>query len=206
MKAIFIESGHGLKQLLFSKVTDPGACATYSGKLYKERDVAKEIGRRVLAILKAKPELGGVLIQGVGIETDATIQDKMKFVNNVVVENHFASADCLGIAIHMNSIGAGQATGFEVWHQINGASLPLAESMVKSWDEYKITPLRPKPINNNKDGRYGRFYTDDARCPYLIVETSFISNLNDLNAIVGNYDRVAECLAHGILESIRPSL
>lgn len=201
MKAIFIEVGHGLNGMFARK--DVGAVGKFGGKVYQERDLAKEIGRRVLVILKSKKELNGTLIQGVGVETDATIQKKMHFVNSVIQENHYKPSECLGIAIHMNAATSPEARGFEVWHQKNGKSKPLAEFLVRAWDKYKITPLRPRAVNDNKNGRYGRFYTDDAYCPYVIIETSFISNLNDVNAIINNYDRVAECIAHGLLEYIR---
>lgn len=201
MKAIFIESGHGLSGLFNRK--DVGAVGRFGDKVYYERDIAKELGRRVLALLKTKSELKGALIQGVGIETDATIQKKMSFVNSVMSENHFKPSECLGIAIHMNSSTSPLPSGFEVWHQKNMKSLPLAEFIVRSAQKYNIVPIRPKAINNSKDGRYKRFYIDDAYCPYLIIETAFISNIADVNAIINNYDRMAECLAHGILEYIR---
>lgn len=200
IKAIFIEAGHGTKKRIWplKPIKDCGAV----GNGYQERDIAKELARRVISILKTKKELNA-LIQGVGIETDATIQAKMQYVNTVMNENHFSPSECVGLAIHMNAINSPIATGFEVWHQIRGQSRALAGFMVRAWDEYKITPLRPRSINNNKDGKYGRFYTDDTSCPYLIVETSFISNPKDVKAITFNYDRAAECIAHGLLEYIR---
>ena len=200
-KAIFIESGHGVNGIFNRK--DTGATAKFGGNIYYERVFTVELGRRVLAILKTKPELKGILIQGVGIETEATIQKKMYFVNHVIIENQYKPSECLGVAIHMNSLPGSTASGFEVWCQKNHKSDALGEALVRSWGEYKITPLRPSPLNNNKDGRYGRFYTDDAYCPYVIIETSFISNLKDLNAIMTQWDRAAEAIAHGILEFLR---
>lgn len=201
MKAIFIESGHG-RNGVFNRL-DTGATSKFGGVQYLERSFTVELGRRVLAILKTKPELKGVLLQGVGIETEATIQKKMYFVNHVITENNYKPSECLGIAIHMNAASVNSARGFEVWCQKNGRSDALGEALVRSWGEYKVTPLRPRAINNNKNGRYGRFYTDDAYCPYVIVETSFISNLEDVNAIIKDYDRAAEAIAHGIMEYVR---
>lgn len=200
VQAIFTEAGHG-RSLLGLK--DTGAVGKFGSAKYYERDMAKELARRVLAILKSKAELKGVLIQGVGVETDANIRAKMRFVNSVMAENQLTPSKCMGIAIHMNASTSNKATGFETWYQIKGQSKPLAEYLVRSWKEYAITPLRPSPINNNKKGRYGRFYTDDTLCPYLIVETSFISNLGDVQAIIKNYDRAAEAITHGILTYIR---
>jgi N-acetylmuramoyl-L-alanine amidase len=201
MQGVFVSAGHGKSWPLNLK--DVGAVGKFGDKKYYERDIAKELGRRVLDILKSKKELKGCLVQGVGIETDANIVRKMAFVNSVIRENRFAASNCLGIAIHMNASTSNKARGFEVWYQKNGKSKPLAEYMVRSWKEYALTPLRPSPLNNSKNGRYGRFYTDDAVCPYLIVETSFISNYEDLRTIVDNLDRAAESLAHGVMEYVR---
>ena len=201
MQAIFIEAGHGKSTLGFK---DMGAQCRFGDTIYYERNIAKELARRVLTILKGKPELKGTLIQGVGVETDANLKGKIKFVNSVIRENKFTPSKCFGIAIHMNAIGSGNATGFEVWHQKNLSSVPAAESLARAWGSYKITALRPKPIINTKDHwKYHRLYIDDYLCPYPLIETSFISNLGDVSSIINNYDRVAECLAHGILEYIR---
>jgi N-acetylmuramoyl-L-alanine amidase len=199
-QAIFIEAGHG-KSLLGMK--DVGAVSRFGSARYFERNIAVELARRILDILNTKKELKGALIQGVGVETEANIVRKMAFVNSVIRENKFTAKKCLGLAIHMNASGSSSPRGFEVWYQKNGSSKPFAEFMTRAWTKYNLTPLRPRPINNNKNGRYGRFYTDDALCPYLIVETSFISNLADVVAITNNLDRAAECLAHGLMEYIR---
>lgn len=199
-QAIFIEAGHG-KSLLGTK--DVGAVGKFGSARYFERNIAVELARRILDILNSKKELKGALIQGVGVETEANIVRKMAFVNSVIRENRFTANRCFGLAIHMNASSSGTPRGFEVWHQKNGASKALAEYMVRAWQKYGITPLRPRAINNNKNGRYGRFYTDDALCPYLIVETSFISNLADVVAVTKNLDRSAEAIAHGLMEYIR---
>lgn len=201
MRAIFVESGHGSGLLGFP---DCGAVGKVGGKVWKEREIVVELGRRVLAILKSKAELKGCLIQGVGIETAASTRKKMAFVNTVVSENHFRPLDCVGLALHMNSCSKpNSATGFEVWAQKSNISIGLGVNLIAAWKEYGITPSRPDPLKNNRNGKYGRFYTDDTNVPYLIIEVSFINSLVDINAIVGNYDRVAECLAHGLLSYIR---
>jgi N-acetylmuramoyl-L-alanine amidase len=199
MKAIFIESGHG-KGLIFR---DVGAVGRHFGKVYHERDLVVTIGRKVIEILKSKTELKKVLIQGVGVETEANTSAKMKFVNSVMSENKFNPSECIGVSIHMNSYSSIVPTGFEVWAQRNGKSKPLAEKLALAWDKYKITPMRRPAVKNSKDSRFGKFYIDDTLCPFVIIETSFISNPSDVKAITGNYDRVAEAIAHGILNHIR---
>lgn len=201
MQAIFIEAGHGRSLMGIKK--DVGAVGRFGSNVYYERSICQELARRVINILNAKSELKSCLVQGVGVETDAHIRAKMKFVNQVIRENKFSREKCLGVAIHLNASVSNKPRGFEVWYQKNEKSKPLAESLARSWQAYQITPLRFNTIKNNKTSRYGRFYTDDALCEYVIIETSFISNLEDVKAITSNFDRTAECIAHGILEHIR---
>lgn len=201
-QAIFIEAGHG-KGLL--GMVDLGASGNLgAGRVY-ERDFAVRIATVVLSILQKKEELNGILLQGVGIQTSANIRKKMLYVNTVMKENHLQPLKCLGVAIHMNSSTDKKAHGFEVWYQKSGKSLMFANYVADSWAQYKITSLRPKPVNNSAVGRYGRFYIDDTQAQYIIVETGFISNEEEAGIINNCIDKVAECIAHGILEYVRKS-
>jgi N-acetylmuramoyl-L-alanine amidase len=201
VQLIVVEAGHGLSNW---GTKDCGAVGRFGESVYIERNIAKEIAKRMLVILKGKPELKGChIIQGVGIETEATKGAKTKFVNTVIRENRLSAEKCLGVSVHMNSFGNNKPRGFEVWHQRSGKAVALAESMVRAWAEYRITPLRPTPIINTKKHRYGKLYIDDTVCPFVLVEVSFISNLEDVKAITEHYDRVAECLCHGVLEHVR---
>lgn len=200
IQAIFCEAGHG-KSLIGTK--DVGAVRNYGGSVYRERDMAKELARRVLAILKAKKELGEAIIQGVGVETDANIRAKMKYVNTVMAENKLTPSKCLGVAIHMNASISNQPRGFEVWHQRSGKAKAIGEYLIRAWQKYAICPLRPNTLISTDKHRYGKLYIDDTICPYVLVETGFISNYADVMAISGDYDRAAEAIAHGIMEYVR---
>jgi N-acetylmuramoyl-L-alanine amidase len=196
-QAVFVEAGHG-KSYLGPK--DPGAVARFGLRVFKERAVVLEIARRVKLILTAK--LPGILVQGVGIESDATPLKKMQFVNTVIRENRFSPGNCVGLAIHLNSSISGKPRGFECWYQkkMIGAER-LGNAVLTEWENYNILPLRARPLNNTKDhSLYHRLYIDDALCPYLLVEVGFISNFEDLDIILKNLDRVAECFAHSLLE------
>lgn len=201
-QAVFIEAGHGKSNSIFGG-PDMGASGKVNGGNVYERNYSVNIAGKVLKILQQKEELKNVLVQGVGIVTSASISKKMKYVNTVMKENHLDPAFCFGLAIHMNSSVSNEAKGFEVWYQKNGNSLSLANAIAKSWDEYNITPLRPKPINSSATGRFGKFYIDDTQARYVIVETGFISNPSEAVIINEQVDRVAEAIAHGLLEYIR---
>lgn len=198
MKTIFIEAGHG-KSAIGTK--DPGAV----GNGQTERQMVVTIARKVIDILCTKEELKNVLIQGVGVETEANLRGKINFVNKVISENKFFPSDCISLSIHMNSSYSSKPAGFEVWYQKvpRPKKIEYAESMVRAWEKYKITPIRPKAAQPTSLNHWKRLYIDDFLCPAVLVETSFISNPADVAAITNNYDRVAECLAHGLLEHIR---
>lgn len=197
-QAIFIEAGHG-RGLISA---DLGASGQIGGGKVYERDFAVLIASEILKILKSKQELQGVIVQGVGIETSATVQRKMKYVNMVMAENHLDPVNCFGVAIHMNS-GAPTAQGFEVWYQKSSKSFSFANDIAEAWHEYNLTPLRAKPLNSSANGRFGRFYIDDTQARYVIVETGFITNEGEAKTIKDNIPRVAEAIAHGILQHVR---
>lgn len=193
-----VESGHGLSAI---GTKDNGAVG--SGKT--EREMTVILGRKVLEILRSKEELKNVLLQGVGVETQANLKAKIKFVDQVVKENRYLPGEALCLSIHMNAAAAKTATGFEVWYQTvhRPNKLALAESMVRAWDKYKITPLRKTPMLPTSKNRWGRLYIDDFDCIGVLAEVSFISNQSDVKAITQDYDRAAEALAHGIMEFFR---
>lgn len=201
-QAIFIEAGHGKSNgLLGGK--DTGAVGVMDGKRITEREFTVMIADAIFKIMKSKDELKNIIVQDVGIHTEASISKKMQYVNSVIAKNGLNPLLCFGVAIHMNSSTDHSANGFEVWYQKNGRSMHYADYIARSWKEYGLTQLRPRPINNSKDGRYGKFYIDDTRANYVIVETAFVSNSIEAKKISQNIPRVAEAIAHGILEYIR---
>ena len=200
IQAIFVEGGHGKSPF---GLTDCGAVGTLNGQKVTERQFTKAIASRVLNLLSSKEELKGVLVQGVGIETETNIRRKMAFVNTVMTENKFAPNNCIGVAIHMNSSTDKDANGFEVWYQKSGRSANFALAVAKSLDQYQLVSSRGKTTLPSSVGRYGRFYIDDTLAKYIIVEAGFISNPSDAKTIWENLDREAESIAHGILEYAR---
>lgn len=198
IKCILISAGHG-KSAIGTK--DPGAV----GNGLTERQMVVIIARKVLDILKSKPELKNTLIQGVGVETEANLRGKIKYVNSVISENKLMPSEAMSISLHMNSSISKQPRGFELWYQKapRPNKVAIAEFITRAWQKYAIVPLRPKPIICTNQHRYGRLYIDDYNCPGVLIETGFISNSEDVKAISQDYDRVAEAIAHGILEFVR---
>lgn len=157
----------------------------------------------MLEMLKAALSTRQVLVQGVGVETDANIIQKPRYVNRVIRENRFTPSKCLGVAIHMNSSLSNKPRGFEVWYQkaVPKSSL-LATDIVNAWSEKGLLPLRPRPLNKTSWHRYGRLYIDDYLCPFILVEVGFMSNLGDLTVIQRDAEKIARVLVDGILNYI----
>jgi N-acetylmuramoyl-L-alanine amidase len=182
---------------------DVGAVGSMGGKKYYERTVAVELARRIINILETKKELKKCLIQGVGVETEANISRKMKYVNMVMSENRFTPSRCLGVSIHLNAVSSSAPRGFEVWYQKNNRPRAFAEFIVRAWKKYDVIPLRPTALLPTSRHRFGKLYIDDTLCPFVLLEVGFISSVMDLKAVLENLDRSAEAIAHGIMEYIR---
>lgn len=198
IKCIMIESGHG-KSAIGTK--DPGAV----GNGQTERNMVVILARQVLAILNSKPELKNVLVQGVGVETEANLASKVKYVNSVIGENKFMPSEVFSISLHMNSHFTKSPRGFEIWY-CKGAKpnrVTISEYLVRAWQKYAILPLRPKTMQPTSLHHLKALYIDNYKCPAVLIETGFISNSEDVKAITQDYNRAAEAIAHGILEFVR---
>lgn len=201
-QAIFIEAGHGKNAF---GLADCGAVGRLGEKVYKERDFNKDVAGRLVQRLLNNEGLKNTLLQGVGIETDASALKKMNYVNMVMRENRLTPLRCLGISIHMNSSVSSKPKGVEVWHQKKGLHpKKLAETIIGAWKNWVKIPLRPRPVNNTKDHwKFHRLYIDDAYCPFVLVEVGFISNFFDLSVIQRYPDEIAKILEQGVLEYLK---
>jgi N-acetylmuramoyl-L-alanine amidase len=194
IKTLFVESGHGLHKGIFKDTPDCGATYFSNGIHYTERELVKELGLLVEQKLVAK-NLFRVI--PVGIDTEATIQNKMKYVNDVMKQNNLNLMDTLGISLHLN---AGGGSGTECWIQQHLGDQVFAQTMIASFKEYNLFPIRKTPILTTDHDRFGRLYIDDTQVPWLLIESCFIDNATDLEVLLTQKDRLAECIAHGILE------
>lgn len=197
-QAIFIECGHG-KNLL--GMTDVGATHNLYGKVITEKQIALDIARLTLDILKSKTELKETIISGVGVsDAGASVQKKMKYVNDVIRQNNLNPQKCLGIAIHCNSNI--WASGIEGYHQKTQYNLFLP-TILNVLNEYTKFGLRDKFVKSSKESRFGRLYIDDTQANYVLIELGFMGNEKELMYILDNKSRIAEAIAHGILEYIK---
>jgi N-acetylmuramoyl-L-alanine amidase len=194
IKCILIEAGHGLSYPFNYK-----DCGAVNGK-YTERSFNISIARKILEILKSKEELKGVLIQGVGVETNANIVKKYQFANKVIAENRYSPEECIYVAIHINSLNA-KSTGFEVWAKSNKSSYELSEHIIQSNNEYKL--FADRGVKLTKNNRHKGLYIDNVKSTACLIENGFLSNAHDLSVLNQQIDRVAEMNAHGIMEYIR---
>lgn len=208
-QALFIEAGHGKSPL---GVTDLGASTTLAenGKniLITERSLTLKISNYVYNILiSRRADLGQGLIQSVGVDSNASVGQKMAFVNRVLQANHFDIDKCFGIAIHINSAANPQPGGIEAWYQPGSEEgILLCDFVAKGLDEWTRMGLRSKYLKPSNESRFGRLYIQDAQCTYILIECGFITNAQDLFILRSQIDRVATGIAHGLLQYFRKRL
>lgn len=208
-QALFIEAGHGKSPL---GITDVGATTSLveNGKniIVTERSLTLRLANYVYNILiSRRAELGQGLIQSVGVDTAASVGQKMAFVNRVIQANRFDSGKCFGIAIHINSAADPTAGGIEAWYQPGSEEgILLCDFIAKGLDEWSQMGLRSKYLKPSNESRFGRLYIQDANCTYMLIECGFITNNRDLSILRNQIDRVATGIAHGLLQYFRKRL
>ena len=195
--AIFIEAGHG-KKTLFG--FDQGATAKLGEKIYTERELAKDLAQRVIEKLAPKTKCP---ILGVSMDTDgATLEKKTAYINGTIAARGWKN--CLGIALHFNSIAGSDARGFEIFYQKkNSLILPITRSISAAMEKYKVFSPRNPSIKSTEYYSEKRLYIDDWKAGSILIETCFISNPSDLKNYLIQTDRVAESIANGILTYLR---
>lgn len=197
VQAIFIEAGHRY----FIPPLQDGA---YNWKRHvSERQITVDIARRVLAILETKKkEMKYPLIQGVGVETNANVSKKIQYVNNTIRANSFNPEHCYGISLHVN--GCYNRSGIMAYfgtRRHESKEKILADYILDSEHDYfnvKVEGIRP-----DTSSRFGRLYIQDAICPYILVEMGYIGHEGDLDRMLNLPDRLAESVAHGIMQYLR---
>jgi len=187
LQTIFIEAGHGKS---WWGGNDVGAVR---GKV-QERTINKLVCQELMNILNNKSELLDTDIQGVGVQTDAKINDKTKYVNSVIKENNLNKNECLVVSIHCNAERGTKAQGTETWSKYDALSVGIGTSICKSIVKYFKIP--------NRGNKKTRFYNYNYDCSASLVEMAFISNSFD-RANLLHTNRMAEAIANGILEYLR---
>jgi N-acetylmuramoyl-L-alanine amidase len=197
IKAICLEAGHGKPIYNFlGKVIgfDTGATTICNGVKYTERDLVVDLAKKVIAKLQGK---AGLQIFPVGVDTNADLTKKTNYINSICQQ--FGADGVLSVSLHYNAASIPSARGSEIYFQSNGKSLTLANAFLKTFQDYAVFPLRPNPVKSSATDRFGRLYIDDLACRAVLLEPAFISNSDDMSAILGQSDRIAESIAHCIL-------
>lgn len=195
-KNIFIESGHGKKKLAFGlTLNDPGAVRSINGFQWTERNLTVGFGNIVLGDLQGKVDF----LQGVGVHTSATIQQKVAYVNEVIRKNGLKPDDCLYVAIHVN---AGGGKGAEIYHKSwknVQISREKAISILQKYRAWTGIHQHGKGVFASRENHYGRLYIDDLIIPACLIEVGYIDS-TDLE-ILKDTKKVGDAIASAILHS-----
>ena len=193
--AIFIEAGHGRKTIFGF---DMGASAKLGSDTFYERTLTKELGGKLLPLLASKTKCPIYLV---AVATDgATLAEKTKYINGVIKQNGYKN--CLAVALHFNSVVGSSASGTEIFYQ-QKKPITFARAIADAFAKYKIFPMRSPDIKSSATYSDGGLYIDDWNATSVLIESCFISSPSDLKTLLLSKDRLAECIANGMLNFIR---
>lgn len=165
---------------------DPGAIG-YEGT--KEADITLKVGKRVAQLLQQYGKRSVRLTRSspghVSLQTRA----------------HFTAPEDLFMSIHCNAVARRSASGFEVWYNLRSKDgKALAKHVLE------IMSMRFPPASGMKNrgikGTTHLYVLNATKCPAILVEMAFISNLAEekkLNDPAFQED-MAHALARGLLD------
>lgn len=154
---------------------DHGAC--YNG--LRECDVALRIAQRVEKYLRA-----------VGLETKLFQAD---WLNQICDAANYWDSD-LFISIHCNAAEDLSVRGTETYNFYGSAvGRDLAEAI-------HAQIIWSVPIPNRGVREAGFAVLVGTKCPAVLVETAFISNVDDANLLITNEDDFARAIARGVTD------
>ena len=112
-----------------------------AGNGLRERDVNVDVGRELVKRLQSRfPTL---YVQGVGVETEASIAKKQKFMKDCLEEKGFGYSDCLAINLHCNGATDSSARGVECYTDCAGIE-DFAVNLVQCVANWFGTKVRGK--------------------------------------------------------------
>lgn len=190
---IFVDAGHWMKGKLYDVWAVRQSWDKIKSKFVTttERELNVKISKRLQEILKEKTFLD---IADIGGNTNATLNAKVSYANKVL--KNFKKG--LYIAIHCNG-NIGEVSGVETFYnKMYTDGKGLADSVNKSINEYFGISIRGSKYNEQSPE--GGLYTSNVKCCSILVECGFISG--DLE-FLKQTDRMAEAIAHGILNYLR---
>jgi len=189
-KAIFLEWGHW--KINWFRIEDKGTC--YGG--FNERDTLVPIANEITKILTKK--LPTLLIQPVGVNTNATLWKKIKYINDTIEENGFKKEECITICLHINAVKDHKfASGVETWTSLNPTSIEqLIARNIRRW----MTKYYDQRDRGNKKGN---LYIKRINSETVLLEMGFIEDLKFMDYATNEYKRIAESISHGLMNFIR---
>lgn len=179
---IGIDMGHTLS----GKGTGSVGCG------YKEQDLTRELGKKVIALLKQE----GHTVIDCTCNSATTNEAQLKARVDVANKNNLD----LFVSIHFNACvndtkGDGKTTGTEVLiYNSSSKAKPYAERIVKN-----LASLGLKNRGVKTSSVYVLKYTN---CPSLLIETCFIDDRDDMNIYLKSVDKASKAIVEGILNKV----
>ena len=189
MKAILVDSGHGLTP---TGANDSGAV----GNGTTEREQVREIARRLVAYLQHLP----LTVLGVGIDEDLRIDQHIARINGLCNLHKWGPQDVLLVSVHMNA-GVPEARGVEGWYG-TGKSPALARVVAESLAAETGMPLRNPEVDPSNRDRLGRLGVLDDTIPAnaVLIEVGFVTNPQDAAVAVADKHHCVLGIARGVCQ------
>lgn len=165
IKSVFILAGHG-KSWYGAK--DVGAVADD----LTEREINVKIARQLTQ--KLRKHFPRKYVQSIGVETEASIAQKQKFLQSCITQNGLKPEECLAVHLHCNAHTNPDAQGVECYFE-RPALEDLARRMSKILASWFGTKNRGAKIAQGT--RAGYIAGDN--CPAILLEMGFLSNKSD---------------------------
>ena len=159
---------------------------------YKEQDLTRELGKKVIALLKQEGHSVVDCTCNSAITSNAQLKARVDVANKHNLD--------LFVSIHFNSCvndakGDGKTTGTEVLiYSTSSKSKPYADRIVKN-----IASLGFKNRGVKTSSAYVLKHT---KAPSLLIETCFIDDRDDMNIYLKSIDKVAKGIVEGILNKV----
>lgn len=165
IKAVFVIAGHGKS---WYGTSDVGAVA----EGLTERELNVKVARNLTQ--KLQREFPKKYVQSIGVETEASIAQKQKFLANCLAQNGLQAEECLAIHLHCNAHADTNARGVECFYA-QSALAQLAETLSATLAGWFGTKNRGgKKAQSTRAG----FIVNDA-CPAILLEMGFLTNKTD---------------------------
>lgn len=178
---IYNSAGHHLK--------DSGAVATHNGKTYKENEVAILLRNSISRRLSSK---------GVYHIVDKDTETLAQYLNRIKPGSGSVLCEA-----HMNSFSKSTATGIEVIIPDAYDKYDMQAASIVALGLHKITGL---PLRNNNTGVITESASKRGKLGFLrkpginiLIEYGFISNPNDLKAILDNIDKIGDFVGDSLI-------